>query len=191
MRRILVLDGHPHDDRDHYIHALASAYVQGAEEMHNVRRIDLAKLDFPVLRDPQDWKSGSVPESLVQVQDAIGWAEHIVILYPLWMGDCPALLKALLEQVTRPGFALEPLESGMYRKMLNGKTARLVVTMGMPAAAYALYFRAHSVKSLKRNVLQFAGVSPVRVSLVGSVERSDKYRRKWLRKVETLGRYGR
>lgn len=191
MCRILVLDGHPHDDRDHFIHALASAYAKGASDTHDVRRIDLAKLDFPVLRDPQDWKTGEVPDGLRAVQDAVGWADHLVILYPMWMGDCPALLKAMFEQIARPGFALEPLESGMYRPKLKGKSARLIVTMGMPASVYALYFRAHSVKSMKRNFLQFAGVSPVRVSLVGMVEWGDSHRRKWLRKVEKLGRNGR
>jgi hypothetical protein len=63
--------------------------------------------------------------------------------------------------------------------------------MGMPAAAYSLWFRAHSVKSLKRNILQFAGVSPVRISLIGSVDKGDNYRKKWLRKIERLGRFGR
>lgn len=191
MRRILVLDGHPNNNRDHFVHALATAYVKGAEDLHEVRRIDLAKLDFPVLRDPEDWKSGEVPDGLREVQEAMAWADHIVIPYPLWLGDVPALLKALLEQVARPGFAVGPQEHGLYTKLLKGKSARLIVTMGMPAAAYSVWFRAHSVKSLKRNILHFAGVSPVRISLIGSVDKSDEYRKKWLRKIERLGRFGR
>ncbi|WP_336985646.1 NAD(P)H-dependent oxidoreductase [Altererythrobacter aquiaggeris] len=191
MRCILVLDGHPHNDPDHYVHALASAYIKGAEELHEVRRVDLSKLDFPVLRDPDDWNSHTAPQGLAKVQEAMRWADHIVILYPLWLGDVPALLKAMLEQVARPGFAVEPAENGLYRQLLKGKSARLIVTMGMPAAAYSLFFRAHSVKSFKRNILHFAGVSPVRLSLMGSVAKSDDYRKTWLRKVERLGRSGR
>ena len=191
MRRILILDGHPHTDRDHFIHALASAYVEGAQDLHETCRIDLANLEFPVLRDPEEWKSGALPEGLRGVQEAITWADHLVILYPLWLGDCPALLKALLEQVARPGFAVEPAESGLFHKLLKGKSARLIVSMGMPAAAYSLYFRAHSVKSLKRNILQFVGISPVRISLVGHVDKGEAYRKKWLTKVEKLGRFGR
>jgi putative NADPH-quinone reductase len=191
MRKILVLDGHPHDDRDHYVHALASAYVKGAEELHEVRRIDLARLDFPILRDPGDWKSGEAVENLHEVHEAVDWADHLVILYPLWLGDVPALLKALLEQVARPGFAIQPKQHGLYRKLLKGKSARLIVTMGMPAAAYSIFFRSHSVKSFKRNILHFVGVSPVRVTLIGRVDKGDAYRRKWLEKVEGLGRFGR
>ncbi len=173
------------------MHALATAYVKGAEELHEVRRIDLAKLDFPVLRDPGVWKSGKAVESLHEVHAAVDWADHLVILYPLWLGDVPALLKALLEQVARPGFAIQPKEHGLYTKLLKGKSARLIVTMGMPAAAYSIFFRAHSVKSLKRNILHFVGVSPVRVTLIGRVDKGDAYRKKWLGKVERLGRFGR
>lgn len=39
-------------------------------------------------------------------QDGIGWAEHIVFFFPLWLGDMPASLKGFLEQVARPGFAI-------------------------------------------------------------------------------------
>ena len=119
------------------------------------------------------------------------WANHIVILYPLWLGDLPAMLKALLEQVARPGFAIEAQDNGRYRKMLKGKSARVIVTMGMPAAAYSLFYRAHSVKSFKRNILQFVGISPVRISIIGSVGGSEGNHGKWLRKIERLGRFGR
>ncbi|GAA0280906.1 NAD(P)H-dependent oxidoreductase [Alteraurantiacibacter aestuarii] len=191
MSRILILNGHPHDDPDHFVHALAAAYAAGADDLHETRRIDIARLDFPILRDPGDWKSGDLPESLRDARDALEWADHLVIIYPLWLGDMPALLKGFLEQIARPGIAIEPKESGMYRQLLKGKSARLIVTMGMPAIAYMQFFRGHSVKSFKRNILQFVGIKPVRVSIIGMVDHSDRHRRKWLRKVERLGRWGR
>jgi putative NADPH-quinone reductase len=42
--------------------------------------------------------------------------------------------------------------------------------MGMPAAVYRWVFRAHSVKSLERNVLGMVGISPVDETLVGGVD---------------------
>ena len=33
------------------------------------------------------------------------WAQHLVLMFPLWLGDMPALMKAFLEQVARPGLA--------------------------------------------------------------------------------------
>lgn len=190
MRRIVIIDGHPHADPDHFVHALARSYMQGARRDHEIRVIELSKLQFPILRDPEDWKESQVPAGLAETQQDIRWADHLVILYPLWLGDMPALLKGFLEQVARPGFAIEPLPNGEFRKLLAGKSARLIVTMGMPAAAYRLYFREHSVKSLKRNILEFVGISPVRISLIGGVEQSAEHRTEWLERIETLGRKG-
>ncbi|WP_324827722.1 NAD(P)H-dependent oxidoreductase [Qipengyuania zhejiangensis] len=186
MSRITIINGHPHGDPDHYVHALARTYADAARKKHEVRSIEVASLDFPILRDPDDWKSGDPPPGLRKAQNDIDWAEHLVILYPLWLGDVPALLKAFLEQVARPGFAIDPLGDGFFRKLLLGKSARLIVTMGMPAAGYRLYFQEHSVKSLKRNVLHFVGISPVKITLIGDVE-NERYREKGIRKVEKLG----
>ena len=61
----------------------------------------------------------------------------------------------------------------MWKRLLTGKTARIVVTMGMPAFVYRWYFGGHSLKSLERNILRFVGIRPVRESLIGMVEGSD------------------
>jgi putative NADPH-quinone reductase len=124
------------------------------------------------------------------VQQDIAWAEHLVFFFPLWLGGMPAVLKGLLEQVARPGFALSSLDgTGLPKKLLAGRSARLVVTMGMPALVYRWYFRAHSLKALERNILGFVGIAPVRETLVGSVEGLDEAERKeWLAKLAALGR---
>jgi putative NADPH-quinone reductase len=104
----------------------------------------------------------------------------------------PALLKGFLEQTLRPGFAIGTATAGrMPKKLLKGRSARIVVTMGMPAFFYRAYYRSHSVKSLKRNILEFCGFSPVRTSLVGMVEGTKLGARElWLAKMATFGRAG-
>jgi putative NADPH-quinone reductase len=189
-RRVLVLDGHPDADAARYGHALAAAYAEGATAArHAVGRIDLARLEFPLLRRREDWEHGALPAALAEARDAMAWAQHLVIVFPLWLGDMPALLKAFLEQVARPGFAIGPGgRRGMATKLLKGRSARVVVTMGMPALVYRWYFRAHSVASLERNILGFVGYAPVRRSLVGGVESiGDAGRTAWLSKLRALG----
>jgi putative NADPH-quinone reductase len=102
----------------------------------------------------------------------------------------PALLKGFLEQVARPGFALGGTgATDLGEKLLGGRSARLVVTMGMPALVYRWYFRAHSVKALERNILGFVGIAPIDETLIGSVESIDDVkRRRWLTRLEALGR---
>jgi putative NADPH-quinone reductase len=187
--RICLIQGHPDPDTLHLGHTLADAYRQGAIEAgHDVREIDVATLDFPLLKNQYNWKEGSVPPSLLPAQAAIAWASHIVLFYPLWLGDMPALLKGFLEQVARPGFAFGKDPANPFEATLKGRSAQVVVTMGMPALVYRWYFRAHSLKSLERNVLGFVGMSPVRHTLVGSVEGlGEAGVRKWKAKLRAIG----
>ena len=92
----------------------------------------------------------------------------------------------------RPNFAFHLDESSTrWTKKLKGKSARIVVTMGMPAFLYRWYFRAHGLKSLERNVLGFSGFGPIRESLIGMIEaKKGNQRRNWLEKMTSLGAAG-
>jgi putative NADPH-quinone reductase len=171
-KRILLVQGHPDAGTPHLCHALAAAYAEGAQEGgHELRTVDVARLDFPLLRSQHAWEKEPLPPGLQQAQQDIAWAQHLVLFFPLWLGDMPALLKGFLEQVARPGFAFaaDEARTAFTRKGLTGRSARVVVTMGMPALVYRWYFRAHSVKSLERNILGFVGIAPVHETLVGGV----------------------
>lgn len=189
-RRVVLIQGHPDAIAPHLCHALADAYAEGAQAAgHVVRRIEVSRLDFPLLRSQQDWEHGVLPATLAQAQADIAWAQHLVLFFPLWLGDMPALLKAFLEQVARPGFAFKAdAANPMGQKGLAGRSARVVVTMGMPALLYRWYFRAHSVKSLERNVLGFVGIAPINETLIGMVDKlGDDGVHKWQAKLSKLG----
>lgn len=190
-KHITIIDGHPDPDPDHFVHALATAYRKGGERAgHEVRRIDLASLDIPFLRTREDWTHGQPNRDIAAAQDAIGWADHIAIFYPLWLGDVPALLKAFLEQVMRPGFAISEGARPGKAGLLKGRSARIVATMGMPAFFYRFYYGAHSVKSLERNIFKLVGIAPVEHVLIGSVEASAERCREWLEEMQALGEAG-
>lgn len=197
-RHVLIVQGHPDPAPRRLCRGLAAAYAEGAAAAgHATRTIDIAELDFPILRSQADWVAGSVPSGLRAAQAEIAWARHLVFFFPLWMGDMPALMKAFLEQVARPGFALRRTgegrgdgadDRGFGRGALGGRSARVVVTMGMPALVYRYYFRAHSVRSLERNILGLVGIAPVHETLVGSVEAlGDAGVRRWCEKMRRLG----
>ncbi len=192
MRQITLIQGHPDPEGGHLDHALADAYAEGALAAgHELRRIEIATLDFPLLRNKEAFEHAPTPPGLVEAQAAIAWAQHLVFVYPLWLGDMPALLKGFLEQTLRPGFAFDYQGGGKVRMRLKGKSARLVVTMGMPAMAYRWFYGAHSVKSFERNILKFVGIEPVDRSLYGMVEEVDAAARtQWLDELRGLGREG-
>jgi putative NADPH-quinone reductase len=190
-KRILIVQGHPDPDGGHLLNALADRYATAASAAgHQVRRCEIAKLDFPVLRSKAQWEDGNPPPSIATAQADLLWCEHLVLLCPLWLGDVPALLKAFLEQLLRPDFGVAkgPAKGlGAWKAKLAGRSARVVVTMGMPGWVYRWFFGAHALKSLKRNVLGFVGIGPIGSTLIGNVEAGPAAMEKHLVEIERLG----
>jgi putative NADPH-quinone reductase len=191
-RKIAIIQGHPDPAGGHLCHALVDAYAESAVSGgHSVSRIDVAHLDFPLLRTEADFEKAPTPESLKDASDLIAAADHIVIVFPLWMGTMPALLKGFLEQVMRPGFVSANREKRGPKKLMTGRSARIVVTMGMPALAYRFYFFAHGVSNLRRNILKFVGFKPVRTTYFGMVGNVDPAKtERWLNQMRALGAKG-
>jgi len=72
--------------------------------------------------------------------------------------------------------------------VLKGRSARIVVTMGMPALVYRWYFGAHGLKSLERSILRFVGIKPIKETLIGMIGAAYEAKRKaWLQKLLALG----
>ena len=158
--------------------------------MGQLEYFDLGQLSFPLLRTQKDWEKGisGTPDVLKQAQTALTDADHIVFVYPLWLGTMPAVLKGFLEQIFRPGIALS-YDEGFPKPLLKGKSARVVITMGMPALMYRLYFFAHGLKNLERSILGIAGIRPIRSTLFGSVDAVSKEKRAgWIEKMKGLGK---
>ena len=190
--KILLIVGHPDPEPKRFCRALADSYAEGAESAgHQIRRVDIASLDFPLLRSQDEFKADKVPAALKDAVDALTWSDHVVFVFPLWLGTMPALLKGFLEQVMRPGVAFAYPEaggSGWPKTILKGRSARLVVTMGMPGFVYRLWFLGHGIAGLRRNILGFVGIQPVRQTFYGLVEGvSDARRKAWLDEMRSLG----
>ena len=188
-RRILLIQGPPDPDRQRFCRALADSYARGAREAgHSVEEIDLATLDFPLLRSELEFEHGCIPENLRPAEAAIRNAEHVVFIFPLWLGTMPALMKGFLEQTMRPGVAFAYRQGGFPEKLMAGRSARIVVTMGMPTLLYRWWYAAHGTRLLKRSILGFAGFHPVRETLFGMVAGASMARRmKWLDRMYALG----
>jgi putative NADPH-quinone reductase len=186
--RIVIIQGHPDASGRRFLHALARAYAEGATDAgHDIRTIVLARLDFPLLHTKEEYETGEPPPEIAKAQRTIAWGEHLVFFFPLWLGTMPALVKGFLEQTLRPGFTMD-MSGKRWRPLLGGRSARLVVTMGMPEPVYRWYFLGHGIKGLERNVLKFVGIKPVRETWIGGVDALGEVgRRRWLEKLRRLG----
>ncbi|ESQ93036.1 hypothetical protein ABAC460_01925 [Asticcacaulis sp. AC460] len=190
-KRILIVNGNPARRRRSFSEVLACAYAEGATSAgHEVRMVKLADLDFdPILHEGYHADQELEPD-LAAVQISIQWASHLVLVYPMWQFNIPALLKGFCERVFTPGFAYSTnAENPLDAALLKGRSVRLIQTMGMPGAVYWLAFRAHGGKAF-RNLFAFCGFKPVRLSVLGLVEDGADTRLNHLDRVENLGRKG-
>jgi putative NADPH-quinone reductase len=183
-----VLNGNPDPAPERLSFALAESYAAGARSAgHVVERQDIGTLALPILRSAAEFGAPSNAADIIAAQRAVLWAQHLVFVYPIWLGGPPALFKAFLEQLSCGGALMESGGPGFPHGKLGGRSARVIVTMGMPSFAYRFFFGAHGTKFLERSVLRLAGLSPIRTSYFGGVGRSEKDAHAWLAKVHQLG----
>ena len=73
-----------------------------------------------------------------------------------------------MEQLARQDFVLGA-GSGLPKGNLKGRSARVIVTMGMPAPFYRFYYRAHGVKAFNRSILGIGGIGPIATTYLGGI----------------------
>jgi putative NADPH-quinone reductase len=186
-KRILIINGHPDPARERLCSAIADAYGKGARDGgHTVQRLDIGALDFPLITSADAFTADVSPKGIEAAQQAILWADHVVIIFPLWLGGLPAKLKAFFEQTFRYGFALSAPGQKM-QGLLKGRSARMIVTMGMPTVIFRWVFGAHGVRAVERGMLWISGFRPIRSLFIGGVGGPQDLKPQ-LRRVEALGR---
>ncbi|TGY89687.1 flavodoxin family protein [Marinicauda algicola] len=189
MTTITLINGHPDPDPGHFCAALCEAYRAAAEKAgHTVHRADIGALEFGFLLNQREFEAPP-PADIERLQARIGDSDHLVLVYPLWLGTMPARLKAFLEHLGRANFFLDTGgdSSGWPAQKMKGRSARVVVTMGMPGLAYRLLFGGHSLKALEKGILGIAGFRPVRDTIFGLVGSGPERR---ARMLETMARLG-
>ncbi|MEN8252942.1 MAG: NAD(P)H-dependent oxidoreductase [Patescibacteria group bacterium] len=189
-KNILLILGHPLSKS--FNGALTNAYAQGARKKgFTVRKLELGKLKFdPILRHAYKKRMKIEPDLASAIKD-IKWAKHIVFFYPYWWGSCPALLQGFFERVFTPGFAFKFTGNYTWKKLLKGRSARLVLTMDTPPVLDRVVWRSAGIRSIKFNILEFCGIKPVKITRIGPVKSSSEAKKQeWLKKIEKLGEGG-
>jgi len=188
QKKILVILGHP--DTSSLNGVLAEAYSKGAQQAGcMVRRLNLGELKF----DPILWrgyhKIQELEPDLIQAQELLLWADHLVFIYPNWWGTAPALLKGFFDRLLLPGFAFRYRpDSPLWDKLLTGRTAHLLVTMDTPSWYYRLFFHSPGHRAMKHTILGFCGVRVVQISEFAPVKRQKPGSiEKWIAKAQHLG----
>lgn len=186
--RVLVVCGHPR--KDSFCHALAGAYTEGARRVGaEVRQLQVRDLDFDMhVRHPSP-NQQPCEADIARARELITWAQHIVFVYPTWWGTLPALLKGFLDRVLTPGFAFDETDDpAVWERLLEGRTAHLLVTMDTPPWVYRLIYGQPGHNAMRKATLGFCGIEPVFTTTFGPVKPAAEWERKaWLEQARAEG----
>ena len=189
MKKIAIINGHP--NKDSFNFGVAEAYKAGAIETGaEVREIIIRDLNFnPDLQFGYQKRMELEPD-LMKAWETIQWADHLVWVHPVWWGGFPAIMKGFIDRLFLPGIAYKYRENSVWwDKLLKGKTAHILTTLDQPGWYYRLFFGRPSVNQLKKSILEYCGVKPVKLTYIGIIRNSkDEQRTQWLKKVKELGK---
>ena len=188
MKKILIINGHP--DKESFNFGLSESYKKGVEKSDaEIKEINIRELNFnPNLQFGYRKRTELEPD-LLEAQDKLKWADHLVWIYPVWWGSVPAIMKGFLDRVLLPGFAFKKREGSLWwDKFLTGKTARIICTLDQPAWYYRWFYGGPSHRAMKMLTMHFIGIKKVRITTIGPIRLSkESFRAKWLKRVERLG----
>lgn len=170
MKNILVINGHPSRERATLCAALANAYAEGATKGGlSVQQLSLATLAFdPILHEGYNRDQPLEPD-LQTAREAMVQADHWVLVFPLWLGLPPALVKGFLERTITRGFAFD--YHGHYPvalPVLKGKSVHILITCGMPRFVYRWLSGQPTSKAL-RTLFKLCGMTVTGITISGSV----------------------
>ncbi|MEI6691070.1 MAG: NAD(P)H-dependent oxidoreductase [bacterium] len=173
-------------DKTSFGSAIADIYEQTAIKLgHIVRRQNLGDIQF----DPILWagfkQEQPLEKDLIEAQKIISWCNHWVIIYPVWWGNVPAILKGFFDRILTPGFAFKYHKNDpMWDRLLAGKTGHVITTCDSPGIWLALQNRNSDLNAVVKATLNFCGISSVKVTRFTQVRKADKTKLgQWLLQV--------
>ncbi|MGO2779398.1 NAD(P)H-dependent oxidoreductase [Glutamicibacter arilaitensis] len=167
--KTLIIQGHPNTAS--FGQAVADAYQRGLRThtgAENVREINLGIEDFdPVLR--YGYRERMEPDQLIERSQAdLAWADHLVIITPVWWTTFPSVLHGWFERVLTPGYAYR-MNHSRPERLMQGKTASLIATSWAPGF-YTRLIPNSPARLLRKHVLGICGIRLDKTHILGSMD---------------------
>jgi putative NADPH-quinone reductase len=168
---ILIVNGHPDPRPERFCAALCDAYQSGARSGgRNASRLDVGALAFGA-------DSFLCAEELDSALRKIRSASQLMIVFPLWLDQPPAILRSLFGHLAGDG--------------VTAHEVRTIITMEMPAFAHrALALDGGDTSGLAQR-LSLPGITCQERVFIGGIDTiSSAQRAAWLGKMREQGKKG-
>ncbi|HAS41590.1 MAG TPA: NADPH:quinone reductase [Microscillaceae bacterium] len=189
--KVVIVFNHPYEGS--YCNAVLQSVTTGLKKAHH--EVDLIHLDqdsFNPVMTAADLKGfrdkKPVDPKVLEYNDRIKNADHLIFIFPIWWELMPALTKGFIDKVIFPGIAYDYTNASNTRmkplwQQLKGVT--LITTMNTPNWAYWLVFGNAIKKAIILGTfwkLGFKNRKWISLNMVKMVTQDKRI--KWLAKLE-------
>ncbi len=132
--------------------------------------------------------SKTVSDDVALEHSDIGWAEAIVLIYPVWWSGPPAIVKGWFDRVLTEGFAFTYKTDGSHEGLLKDKQAFIFSTSAMTLEKMNSLGLAKAMEDIAvKGILNYCGITNVTYRNLSEVpETDDLIRNQMLQDVENL-----
>lgn len=195
--KTLIVYNHPHEGS--FCSAIREAVEKGLRNGgHECRIIHLDQDGFdPVMRE-KDLKAfvmaGRIGEEglegidpiILKYMKKLQWAEHIVMIFPIWWMTMPAMMKGFIDKVIFPGIVYKMEDGEMISMLSKLRQVTVITTMNTPQDIYKEVFGNSIEGSLIKGTFNKIGIHDIRWISLNMVKQSgDEKRWLWLDEIET------
>ena len=195
--KTLIVYNHPHEGS--FCSAIKEAVENGLRNGgHEYRIIHLDQDGFdPVMRE-KDLKAfvmaGRIGEEglegidpiILKYMKKLQWAEHIVMIFPIWWMTMPAMMKGFIDKVIFPGIVYKMEDGEMISMLSKLRQVTVITTMNTPQDIYKEVFGNSIEGSLIKGTFNKIGIHDIRWISLNMVKQSgDEKRWLWLDEIET------
>lgn len=194
--KTLIVYYHPHEGS--FCSAIRDAVISGLDTGgYEWQIIDLDKDGFDPVIHEKDLgifvKAGRLGEEGLDGVDPLAleymkklrWAEHLVMIFPIWWMSTPAMVKGFIDKVIFPGIVYKMDGGRLVSQLSYLHETTLITTMNTPADVYKERFDNSLEGSLIKGTFNQIGIHDVRwISLNMVKQVGDEKRWLWLDEIE-------
>lgn len=191
----LIVFNHPYGGS--FCGAILAAVERGLKTGgHRCRVINLDQDDFdPVMRSKDllafvgAGRAGedaldAIDDQVREYKGHLEWAEHLVMIFPVWWMTTPAMTKGFIDKVIFPAIAYD-MKDGRLVSRLSLRKVTVITTMNTPADIYREVFGNPLEGSLIKGTFRQIGIENIEWTSLSEVKQvSREQREAWLEEIE-------
>ena len=191
----LIVFNHPYGGS--FCGAILAAVERGLKTGgHKCRVINLDQDDFdPVMRSKDllafvgagrasEDALDAIDDQVREYKEHLEWAEHLVMIFPIWWMTTPAMTKGFIDKVIFPAIAYD-MKDGRLVSRLSLRKVTVITTMNTPADIYREVFGNPLEGSLIKGTFRQIGIENIEWTSLNEVKQvSREQREAWLEEIE-------